>query len=256
VPPVAWLACLACSGCALQQTTTTYASVHDAVLVAVHTRHADGSSSEVLASSAEARTIPLLPTTTATKYFHERPSEDEALPLSVELGRATDTSIAVRWPRETHAILTVRGAIVPTSPNQIGLPNLHESEMRIPISDDFVSGHCAFVRGRRGGGGWSCLTGTLDVELRTPWSNVASVYQHVDPIAHGWGVLDLVLGTPLTLLGATYLAPPHDRRSPSSDREIGVILLVPGVLALLNGVAILLRSPHDTLVVGRYDPDR
>jgi hypothetical protein len=54
-----------------------------------------------------------------------------------------------------------------------------------------------------------------------------------------------VVGVLLTSIGTSFLLAHRTPDSSSNDTAAGLVLGVPGALAILNGIGILTRSPYD-----------
>ncbi len=170
----------------------------------------------------------------------------ESVPNHVLVRRDLENGIALKWPYGSDTLVARNGVLLPGNALSVDPPAFGAAELSVPFQSQYITGPCTRRGGGRNGAAyWSCRAAILGGTLETPWSNVAIVRRHVVPIAHEWATLDLVAGLLLTSIGASFLVPPHTRRAVGEDVAIGVGFGVPGVLALLNGVGILLRSPYD-----------
>ena len=228
-----------CAGCVFQQTSATDVRVRDARLVAVR----DALGRVTLQGDGEPREI---------RAFIE-PSKAHAgrnLPPAQappRVRRDATGEIALIWSDGPDTLVSGSGVVHAGNARALEARGLGDSELSVPFRSEHVDGPCVRHRGY-----WTCKGADVIGALTTPWSNVSRVHRHVEPIAHEWGTFDVVVGVLLTSIGTTFLVPPYTRRAARDDVELGIAFAAPGLLALVNGVAIFFRAPYDENWPARY----
>jgi hypothetical protein len=226
-----------------QQSTTVAIDVRDPQRVVVR----DGDGRAALGDGESSGDLRV----TRTSSERSRRANTDA-PSHVRLARDADGAIVVDWEGVHDLLVASTGAVHAGNDLELGLPGLSATDLTVPVASAAEGAPCVHHSGR-GGSYWRCRRAEWSGTLATPWSNVASIKRHVVPIGHEWATLDLVGGAILTTLAVTFLVPPHDRRGATDDVTAGAVLGVPGILGLVNGIGILLRSPYDETWVGTPD---
>jgi hypothetical protein len=229
----AWLSC---AGCMFQQTSTVEIRAVDSNRVAVH----DQKDRAVLPEGADA-SEPLLVTREHIWSPRRAADADQSRPVRVV---RDEGAIRLDWSNAPDVLVSESGMMHAGRGEPLELPNLDARALVLHARSIDFTGPCVPHTGRRGGRIWECLGREWNGALVTPWSNVASVKRYVVPIDHAWASFDLVVGTVLTAVGTGFMLPPHNRRGATEDVAIGLTLSVPGVVALVNGIGILMRSPY------------